>query len=65
MTDPDKVAKFAGGEVYMWIEQGSSIHLKAASSYGDPTELTADDARKIAVALIELARQLDKLDFSG
>lgn len=48
MDNADEVRQFADGEVYMWIEQGASIHLKAASAFGDPTELTAEDAREIA-----------------
>ncbi len=46
-------------EAYMWIENGSSIHLKAVSPYGDPIELTADEAREIGEALLKLAAQLD------
>ena len=51
-----------GGEVRFWIEQESSIHLKAASPHGDPVELTASDARRIGLALVEAARVLDGID---
>ena len=54
-----EVLKFAGGELYFWIEHESSIHLKAVSSHGDPIELTAEDAREIAAALLSAAEQLD------
>jgi hypothetical protein len=37
-----------------------AIHLKAADPHGDPTELTAQMAREVAAALLELARQLDE-----
>jgi hypothetical protein len=57
-----QIQKFAGGEVYFWLEQDSSIHLKAVSAHGDPVELTADDAREIAAALIATAQRLDDLD---
>ena len=59
MSNAFKVQRFAGGEVYFWIEQESSIHLKAVSPNGDPTELTAEDAREIAEALIAAAEQID------
>lgn len=54
--------KFADGCVYFWIEQGTSIHLKASSPHHDPVELTAEEAREIALALLETARLLDSLD---
>ncbi len=60
MDNSKNVLRFADGEVCMWIEDGGSIHLRAASSHGDPAELTARDARDIAAALVELSQQLDE-----
>jgi hypothetical protein len=62
MSTEHHVQRFADGEVSFWIEQ-SSIHLKAASSHGDAAELTAEDAREIAAALIAAALQIDQLCF--
>ena len=62
MSIESQVQKFAGGEVYFWLEQESSIHLKAVSGHSDPVELTADEARGIAAALIATAQKLDELD---
>jgi len=59
MSTEHQVQSFAGGEIRFWIEQESSIHLKAVSPHGDPTELTAEDAREIAAALIAAAEQID------
>jgi len=50
------------GEFYAWIEQGTSIHAKAASPSGDPIELSFDEARAIASALQALAAELDRLE---
>lgn len=61
MSSKQQVQKFAGGEVYFWLEQ-ESIHLKAASGHGDPVELTANEARQIGSALIAMAQKLDELD---
>jgi hypothetical protein len=52
-------------EARMWIEEDSSIHLKAVSTHGDPIELTAEEARQIANALLRLAAELDALDQNG
>jgi len=61
MGTDEQIQKFAGGEVYLWLEQESSIQLKAVSG-SDPIELTANEARKIAAALIETADRLDVID---
>jgi len=59
MNTKHQVHSFIGGEVSFWIEQDSSIQLKAVSSHGDPAEITAEDAREIAAALMAAAQQLD------
>jgi hypothetical protein len=38
-------------DVYMWVEQGSSIMLKAVTSYGDPVELLEKEVEAIIAAL--------------
>jgi len=53
--------KFSDGEVYFWIEQDSSIMLKATTKHGDPVELDAREARKIAEALLKTVAELEKL----
>ena len=62
MSRKGQVQEFAAGEVSLWIEQGSSIHLKAVSSQGDPVELTASEALQIADALLEVAKLLKSSD---
>ena len=46
-------------DVYCWIEQDSSVMFKAVTKFGDPVELTADDARDIAGARLSLAERLE------
>ena len=46
------------GDVRVWIEQGSAIHIKAISEYNDPVELTAEQALELAQALQRLASRL-------
>lgn len=53
--------KFSNGEVYFWIENGTSIHLKAASE-NDPVELSLDEAKAIGEELIQLAEELEAGD---
>jgi len=49
-------------EVKLWIEQESSVMVKAISKFGDPVELTSEDARNFASILNEAADNLDRLD---
>ena len=46
-------------DVYLWLEHDSSIMLKAITRFGDPVELTAEDARVIAASLLEMAGRLE------
>lgn len=57
-TSPQNVFETADGEVRVVLEQGSSIHLKAASAYNDPVELTATQALEIADILRHFASRL-------
>ena len=58
MSANPQVQSYAGGDVYFWIEQESSIHLKAVSPQGDPAELTAEAARELAAALLAAAEKI-------
>ena len=49
-------------DVRCWLEQYSSVMLKAVTRHGDPVELTAEEARSIAAALVVLAGRLELAD---
>ena len=46
------------GDVRLWIEQ-ESLHLRAADSFGDPVELTKEEAIRLAEALVSFAATVD------
>ncbi|MFD1838157.1 hypothetical protein [Paracidovorax cattleyae] len=46
------------GEVNFWIEQESSIHLKAVTRDSDPVEISAEEAMEIAEKLKAFALQI-------
>ena len=56
------IEEFLGGEVAFWVEQDQSISIKAVTSYGDPVELTADEARNIGKRLMKLADKINFID---
>jgi hypothetical protein len=61
VNEKSPIKQFADGDIYFWIEQESSIHIKA-NSKGDPVEIGHEEAREIAETLLEMADQLKKLD---
>jgi hypothetical protein len=62
MSIEPKIHSFADGELKFWIEQKASIHIKTSEPYGDPVELTPDEAKSIALALLESVRQIEAED---
>jgi hypothetical protein len=61
MAGDKSVRRFSDGDVRLWIEQESSIHLRAISGT-DPVELSSAEARDVAKALLDLASELDELN---
>ena len=57
-ADTPEVVRLAG-DVYCWLEADSSVMLKAVTRFGDPVELSSDEAREIAAALLALADRLE------
>ena len=52
------IKRFADGDVFLWIEQESSVHIKTVSEHGDPVELTEDEAEELGKALISMSHIL-------
>jgi hypothetical protein len=47
-------------DVSLWLEQESSVHIKAITAYGDPVELSPRHARQLAEILTTLADKADQ-----
>jgi hypothetical protein len=60
--EQEKKKVYMVGEAYLWLEQKSSIHIKAVSKFGDPIELTGDEALELAKILQELGERLQVPD---
>ena len=59
MTDASKPSVHHVDDVQLWLEQGSSVHIKAVTSFGDPVELASHEARELAAILSDFADQAD------
>ena len=46
------------GHVSLWIDPGGSIHIKTNNRYGDPVELTEEEAEELATILTKLVHKL-------
>jgi hypothetical protein len=55
----DEVTPKGLEDVRIWLEQESSVHLRAVTPHGDPVELSPDEARRLASILLALADQAD------
>ncbi|NUP09128.1 MAG: hypothetical protein HOW73_24015 [Polyangiaceae bacterium] len=53
------IMEFGRGEVQLWVpDDGGAVHLRAVTQ-GDPVELSAEEARAVAKALLELAEMVE------
>jgi len=52
--------ELSDGEISLWIEQGESLCLKAITETGDPVELTSNEAKSLANALLEMVEKIEK-----
>jgi len=50
------VFSVSSGDAYCWAEQESSVMLRAVTKLGDPVELSAEEARELAHALLKAAK---------
>lgn len=50
---------FSIDELRIWVEPGSSVHLKIASAKEARAELSGDQARKLAGILLQMADEAD------
>jgi hypothetical protein len=59
MTDVNESGIWRLGNVTLWVEQDSSIQLKAMTEQGDPVELSPAEARRVAHTLLGFAQRAD------
>ena len=48
-----EVHELVQGEITVWVDGG--IHIKTRNPYGDPVEMSEEDARELAALLLRLA----------
>lgn len=58
MSEPVQLHHVADGDIALWIDDGQTIHLKVRAPFGDPIELSEDEALALAHTLTLLAQRL-------
>jgi hypothetical protein len=54
----DHIHELAGGEIVVWVAQGSSIHIRTENRHGDPVEMNEHEAQELVDVLTKLIREI-------
>jgi hypothetical protein len=54
----EKYFESSDGTIRIWIEQGTSIHMKVITETNDPVELSAEEALEIVDILSGFAKRI-------
>ena len=46
------------GELRCWASSGTSCHIKAITSFGDPVELSSDELESVIEALTQILTEI-------
>lgn len=55
----ETVHTVSGGDIVLWTANGGSLFIKAKTSFGDPVELNAEEARELVAVLINLTKEIE------
>jgi len=54
-----EITKLSNGDIVMWIESESSLHLKCITKHGDPVELNTEEIKELCDVLQQLAKLIE------
>ena len=60
MKNEKTIHNISDGEISLWIEQNSSIHIKAVTQFNDPVELNLEEAKKMNELIEALIKELEQ-----
>ncbi len=58
MNTEEEVVTLADGDIVLWIDDESSIHLKSVTKFGDPVELSFEEVNELCEVLRRLASRV-------
>lgn len=56
--DDNNMVSLNDGEIVIWIENDSSLHMKCVTKEGDPVELNFDQLEELCAILQKLAERI-------
>ena len=60
MESPDEeVVTLSNGDIVLWVDSGTSLHLKCVTSHGDPVELNAEELAELCEVLQRFATRIE------
>jgi hypothetical protein len=59
MNHGEESLSLSGGEVNLWLSEDGTIHIKAITSFGDPVELSSEEAKTLADHLRRFANLVE------
>jgi len=57
MVEPIVVHSVGSGDITVWLDPSGSICMKSRDEYGDPVELSEDEALELAELLTRLVKE--------
>ena len=54
----DDIFRLSNGEITMWIENETSLHIKCVTKEGDPVELNFEEVEELCIILHRLGERI-------
>jgi hypothetical protein len=58
MNTDEEVVTLANGDIVLWVDDESSIHIKSVTKFGDPVELNLEEVNELCDILRRLALRI-------
>jgi hypothetical protein len=58
MKSEEEVVKLSNGDIVIWTDEDSSLHIKCVTKFGDPVELNSEEVNELCEILQALAKRI-------
>lgn len=58
MKAEEEIFKLSNGDIVIWTEMDSSLHIKCITKFGDPVELNSEEVNELCKILLALAKRI-------
>ena len=58
-SNDNEIIELSNGEIVMWTDNKSSLHIKCISKFGDPVELNAEEILELCDILQKCAKRIE------